>query len=574
MIPSPLEWEDLGVDFIPSPLRGKVRMGVNGNLWAVPHCSIVFIMQKFTQPWKRARLDDKYDAIIIGSGMGGLSAAAILAKHAGWKVLVLERHYTAGGYTHTFRRPGFEWDVGLHYIGSIESPHAMMTPFFDYITEGRLKWAMMDDVYDRMIIRDKTYDFVRGKQAFIDRMKGYFPNEADAIDKYIDLVIRTVQSFGLYCAEKAVPPFIAKTAGPFMRRGFMKYAGRTTLDVLRELTDNSELIGVLTGQWGDYGLPPARSSFGIHAIIVDHYLEGAGYPVGGASILAEAIAPLVRASGGSILVNAEVKQLAVDGNSVSGVIMHDGRLIKAPVIISDTGVFNTFKHLLPGATFTNHGIDDYLQQMESSPAHSCLYLGLSCNDAELNTGTTNLWIYPGYDHDRQYRDFQHDLSKPLPALYVSFPSAKDPTFQERHPGHATIDLITFIPYELFKPWEGTRWKHRDDDYEKVKAQLSERMLELLYQHVPSVQGKVIHYELSTPLTTRHFTNHQRGELYGLAHTPQRFKNQFLRPRTPVKNLFLTGQDIATCGVSGALIGGVIATSSILKKNMFSVIRAG
>ncbi|RKZ47865.1 MAG: FAD-dependent oxidoreductase, partial [Gammaproteobacteria bacterium] len=141
----------------------------------------------------------------------------------------------------------------------------------------------------------------------------------------------------------------------------------------------------------------------------------------------------------------------------------------------------------------------------------------------------------------------------------------------RHPGHATIDLITFMPYELFKPWEGSRWKHRSDDYEELKVQLSERMLELLYQHVPSVKGKVKHCELSTPLTTQYFMNHQRGEAYGLAHTPQRFKNHFLRPRTPIKNLFFTGQDMATCGVSGALVGGVIASSSILKKNMFSVV---
>ena len=528
-------------------------------------------MQKFAEPYKRATLDEAYDAIVIGSGIGGMSAAAILAKHAGWRVLVLERHYTAGGYTHVFKRPGYEWDVGLHYIGAVEGPDAGMLPFFDYITDGQLKWARMDDVYDRMIIEDKVYDFVKGRQAFSDRIKGYFPNEAGAIDTYINLVTRTARSFGPYCAEKVVPSFIAKTAGSFMRRGFMKYAGRTTLDVMKELTSNRELIGVLTGQWGDYGLPPGQSSFGIHAIIADHYLEGGYYPVSGASAIGAAIEPLIKDKGGKIVINAEVRRLLLDSNRVTGVEMNDGRIIKAPIIISNAGVFNTFNKLLPRNTVNNNGIDNYLRHMERSSAHVCLYIGLSSDDAGAQLATTNLWIYPGYDHDKQWREFQLDPSKPLPVVYVSFPSVKDPTFNKRHPGHATIDLITFMPYEVFKSWEGTRWKHRGDDYMELKTQLSERMLELLFRHVPSVKGKVEHCELSTPLTTSHFMNYQRGEAYGLAHTPQRFKNRFLRPRTPIKNLFLTGQDMATCGVSGALIGGVIASSSILKKNMFSVI---
>ena len=528
-------------------------------------------MQKFVEPYKRVKLDEAYDAIVIGSGMGGMSTAAILAKHAGWRVLVLERHYTAGGYTHTFKRPGYEWDVGLHYIGDVEGPDTGLLPFFDYITDGQLKWSKMDCVYDRMIIEDKIYDFVKGRQAFIDQMKNYFPNETRVIDTYINLVTTTAQSFGPYCAEKVVPPFIAKIAGSFMRKGFMKYAARTTLQVLEELTDNRELIGVLTGQWGDYGLPPGQSSFGIHAIIASHYLEGASYPVGGASAISAAISPLIEDKGGKILVNAEVKQLLLESNRVTGVEMNDGRTIKAPVIISDTGLFNTFNNLLPKNTAYKNSIDKYLQNMESSSAYISLYLGLSCDDTEAELNTTNLWVYPGYDHDVQWRDFQLDPSKPLPVLYISFPSAKDPTFNTRYPGHATIELITFMPYELFKSWEGARWKHRGEDYEKLKERLSERMLELLYQHVPSVKGKIKHCELSTPLSTRHFMNYQRGEAYGIAHTPQRFKNRFLRSRTPIKNLFLTGQDVAICGVSGALTGGVIATSSILKKNMFSVV---
>ena len=93
-------------------------------------------------------LAERWDAIVIGSGIGGLSAAATLAKIGNKRVLVLERHYTAGGFTHTFRRPGYEWDVGIHYIGGVSHPRGMTRRLFDFITDGELEWADMGDVYD------------------------------------------------------------------------------------------------------------------------------------------------------------------------------------------------------------------------------------------------------------------------------------------------------------------------------------------------------------------------------------------------------------------------------------------
>ena len=135
---------------------------------------------------KNPALADKYDTIIIGSGMGSLTTAAILAKE-GQKVLVLERHYTAGGFTHVFKRKGFEWDVGIHYIGEVQRPTSVIRKLFDYISNAQLKWADMGDVYDKIIIGDKEYDFVKGTQNFKDQLTAYFPNEKEAIDSYVAL---------------------------------------------------------------------------------------------------------------------------------------------------------------------------------------------------------------------------------------------------------------------------------------------------------------------------------------------------------------------------------------------------
>ena len=111
-------------------------------------------------------LKDEWDAIVIGSGIGGLTTAASLAKLDNKRVLVLERHYTAGGFTHTFRRPGYEWDVGIHYIGEVAHPKAMARRMFDFLTDGELDWADMGEVYDRIILGDNAYDLVKGYENF------------------------------------------------------------------------------------------------------------------------------------------------------------------------------------------------------------------------------------------------------------------------------------------------------------------------------------------------------------------------------------------------------------------------
>ena len=140
-------------------------------------------MKRTGRRYRTGRADDHYDAIVIGSGIGGLCNAALLSK-LGKKVCVLEQHYTAGGFTHSYEREGFEWDVGVHYIGEMQKP-SMLKRIFDVISDGQLKWADMDPVYDRITVGDRTVDFVAGKNNLADSLKAHFPQEADAIDAYI-----------------------------------------------------------------------------------------------------------------------------------------------------------------------------------------------------------------------------------------------------------------------------------------------------------------------------------------------------------------------------------------------------
>jgi len=525
--------------------------------------------------YRQQAIRETFDTIVIGSGIGGLAAAVLLARHGHQRVLVLERHYAVGGFTHVFHRPGFEWDVGVHYVGQMQEPDSPVRKIFDHLSEGRLTWAPMPDVYDRVIMAGRCYDYVTGVDRFRQQMTHYFPNEAHAIQRYLRLIRATVRWSGAYFAERALPPFLARWMGGLLRWPFMRYARRNTATVLGKLTENAELKGVLAAQWGDYGLPPSESSFAIHSIIAQHYFDGASYPVGGAGSIARALSPEIERCGGQIVVGAEVGSILTDARyGAIGVRMADGQEFRASAVISDAGARNTFGRLLRNDLPDVEAIAAQVQSIPPSTAHLCLYVGLNGSANDLGLSGTNLWIYPGPDHDDNVRRFLEDRQSPLPMIYISFPSAKDPTFIERFPGRATIEVICAVPFDLFSGWENSRWKKRPAEYEALKKQFAERMLEALYRHVPSVRGRVVHAELSTPLTTRHFSNYQTGEIYGLAHTPARFRLRCLGPRTPVPNLYLTGQDAAVVGVVGATAGGVLAASAVLKKNIFKVATSG
>lgn len=522
---------------------------------------------KVATPYKSWTDEDRYDAIVIGSGIGGLTTAALLAKYAGKKVLVLERHYTPGGYTHVFKRPGYEWDVGVHYIGDVQRPNSPLRRLFDDLSDGTIEWEPMDDVYDRIVIGDRSFDLVAGRAQFRAGLVEQFPDQTAAIDRYLELIDQCSRSSKNFFAAKALPGVVSTVVGPFLRAPFLRLARRTTLDVLSELTSNQMLIGVLTGQWGDYGLPPAQSSFGMHAILVRHYLGGGAYPVGGAAEIAARIAPTIEAAGGTILINAEVKELIIQGGTAVGVQMADGRELKADTVISGVGYFNTFERLLPAEIARAHHLDKRPPGLESSAAHINLYVGLNASDQELNLPTTNFWIYPSPDHDANVAAYLADSNAPFPVVYISFPSAKDPTFPVRYPGKSTLQAISLAPYEWFDKWAELPWHKRGAEYEAFKAKLTDRLREKLVEYVPQIRNHIEHCELSTPISTRHFTNNLRGELYGLAHTPERFEARCLRPKTSFKNLYLTGQDVASAGVAGALFGGVLCASAILKKNL-------
>ncbi len=511
--------------------------------------------------YRSNRLAEKYDALVIGSGIGGLTTAALLSE-LGWKVCVLEQHYTAGGYTHSYDRNGYEWDVGVHYIGEMGAP-TRSRKMFDFLSEGKLEWAPMDTEYDRFYIGDKTFSAHAGKQEFQDNLLRQFPGEGAAIKAYMGLLNQVSKAMPMFAMSRLLKPWQRRLMGPYLRARIPELLFRTTYDVLSEITDDQDLIAVLTGQWGDMGLPPRQSSFLVHALIARHYLYGGFYPIGGSWKIAESIIPRIKRAGGEVFTYALVKKIVVEDGKVSGVEMADGHVIKCPCVISSAGVHNTFEHLLDTDVTHQSGYESNLPSVKPSISHLGVYIGLKATAEELGLPRTNFWIYSDSDYDGAVERFLKEPDAPFPAVYISFPSAKDPDYLNRRPGTATIEIVAPAPYEWFEKWKGTAWGKRGDDYEAFKAELGERLMGFLYDKLPQLRGRVDYYEVSTPLSTEYFCSYGRGELYGIDHDPARFRQDWLGPRTRIRGLWLTGQDVLTCGVTGAMMAGVLTTTAIV-----------
>ncbi len=524
---------------------------------------------KLTDSYKQnPQIDDYYDAICIGSGIGSLTTANVLARN-GLKVLVLEKHYTPGGYTHVFTRTEYEWDVGIHYLGEVHKKGSIMNRLFNYLSNKQLLWEELGDVYDRIFFGGKEYPFVKGTQNFKENLIKEFPEEKEAIDQYINMIYDVDRAGKTFFAEKVLPDPIRWVSGGFLRKKLLKYSRQTTYEAISKLTSNKKLIGVLTAQYGDYGMSPKESSFAMHAVVAKHYLNGASYPIGGCEEIFKTISPAIIESGGNVLTNAEVKGLLVENNVVKGVKMYNGKEIRSKYVISGIGATNTINHLLTAEQANKFPLKKELQKINVSTGHLCLYIGLKENVKSLGLNKANYWLYPdNYDHDENVKNYLNDPeNNPLPVAYISFPSAKDPKWEEKYPNKSTIEIITLAPFEWFEKWDGTRWKKRGEDYDTLKEKWAQRLLEQLYKVEPQLKGKIDYYELSTPLSTQKFANYDRGEIYGLNHGPARYEMKHLRPQTPIKNFFLTGQDILSVGFAAAAMSGVLTSSVVLKKNV-------
>ena len=506
-----------------------------------------------------------FDAVVIGSGMGGLSAAALLARLHGMKVLVLERHFRAGGFTHTFTRPGgWRWDVGVHYVGQVEEP-GMARNVLRTVTGGELRWTRMADPFERLVFPGFEFAIRAGKERFLADLAAAFPAEEQALRRYLrDLSRATSWTAAMGTRGVAPAPVGWALAAALGRRRAL--AARTTRSYLDERFRDPRLKAVLGARWGDWGLPPAESAFLAHAVITSHYLEGAFYPEGSAARIAETAIPVIESAGGEVRVRTEVERILLRNGRAIGVRLRGGEEILTPRVISDAGARNTFLRLLPPEAPVP--FRPRLERIGPGMAHVSLCLGLSSSPAALGVHGENFWIHDDLDHDAMWARRASVLEGKAPHVYLSFPSLKDPEARAH-----TAEIVTAVDGAAFARWAGTRWMKRGADYQALKERIADGLLAAVERRLPGFGSLVAYRELSTPLTTGHFSGHPGGEIYGIPFTPERLGMTWLGPRTPIPGLFLTGADALMLGVVGAMMGGLFCTAAVAGLSTFRRVTA-
>jgi phytoene dehydrogenase-like protein/ferredoxin-NADP reductase len=508
-----------------------------------------------------------WDAIVIGSGIGGMTAGGLLAGVAGKKVLVLEKHSEPGGLTHVFRRDGASWDVGLHYVGEVE-PGSLVRAFFDYLSGAELCWNRMTDEFERFVYPGLEFRVPSDPRRYEDRLIERFPDEGRAIRRYF----RDVRAVRRWATLGFTHGFVPWPVQPLLRTIQRLTQGRavqTTKQYLDKHFRSPLLRALLASQWGDYGLPPARSAFAIHAQIVSHYLRGAWFPQGGSGRIARTFERGIERYGGSIRVCQEVTSILVRDARAVGVEVLDRRGTEprqathlAPIVISNVGAPVTFGQMLPAdgeVGAKTAGLRMLMQNLRGALSAVTLYLRLKAPVSTIGVKGENYWINATIDHDAVENERSARLLEGDPLeVYVSFPSAKSGDDQFH-----TAEIISFVDPRAFTAWRDRPKGNRGADYSALKQRIGEGLLRVAETAIPGLTTLIGYAELSTPLTVDYYTSHPLGFFYGLSATPERYKSELLGPRTPIDGLYLAGSDAGCLGIAGALMGGVGAACQAL-----------
>jgi all-trans-retinol 13,14-reductase len=501
-----------------------------------------------------------YDAVVIGSGSGGLTAAVAMAN-AGRRVAVFEQHYLPGGYSQSFDLKGYRFSPGIHYIGQLGPGEALRRIYEGLgVADDLVFFEINPDGYDHVVVGDSRFDIPKGADNFRARLKERFPSESQGIDGYFRLVERLAAELGW-----AAPPRSLKDAMllPLCMRTTLRFGMMSLGHCLDRYTADPLLRAILSIQAGDHGMAPSRAPMALHAGLQSYYFDGACYPRGGGRAIPDALIRRLRSRGGELHLRADVKEIVVRGGKAVGVRLGSGQEISAGVVISNADPGMTWGRLVPRQSVPSR-LRRRVRQLRYSISTLSLFMAVDMDLRAAGLDSGNIWYSSTPDIDASYELAQRaDLSDvdEIPGLFFNVTTLKDPTM--RTDGVHTVEALALASPDAFARWRDTAPTARPEDYEAMKDYLADKMLDAVERFVPGLRQHVVFRAVGTPLTNIHYLHATRGAIYGPENTLRNLGPFSFPVRTPIPGLFQCGASTLSPGIHGVTKSGLAAAAAAI-----------
>lgn len=461
--------------------------------------------------------NDSYDTVVVGAGLGGLSAAAALAK-AGKRVLLVERQDGPGGNARAFKRGPYTFDPAIH-----ATAHGFNIEFLDiYLTAlglaSTVELIVLDDLYS-VDLSGTRFTLPTGVEAVIEYLVSKFPAERDGIARYIATCAQaTIES-------QTPPPRVALKdleAAMAALPTLFRYRTSTLQSAIEEFVTDPLAQTVLGAQWPYMGLPPSQLSFMAGTGVWMAFMApGPVYVRGSFQRLADALAGVVTDNGGEIVYGMAASRIAVDGGQVTGVELEDGRKVSVPVVISNVDARLTFEQLV-GREHLPERFTRRLDRMRPSISAFLLYSASTLPLHELDL-TAEMFVYDHHDHDETWADVSAGR---LGGMWLSIPTLHDRSLAPE--GEHLVIFTSLMPYDIGEPWAA------------AKPRLTEQMVARVEKLLPGYRASLTFIDSATPETFQRYTLAHEGAIYGWANTPTQTLPKRLPQQTPIEGLLIAG----------------------------------
>ena len=479
--------------------------------------------------------EGEFDAVIIGSGLGGLSCAASFARQ-GFRPLVLEQHYVPGGYASTFKRPGgFVFDVSLHSttVGQRNGVWNLIQGFpeikdVEFVSRSHLYRAIFPDYDYRVPQRDL--------KKYIAMLIGFFPEEEQGIRgifEDMEGLSRDINKYSQAGGQIDMSRFPQDF--PYLFKSYNITWGA----LVDTRIENPKLKALISSLWGYYGLPPSRLACLYYALPTLSYIQGGGfYPIGTSQKISDAFVKFIEDKGGKVKLKSKVAKILVKDHVAYGVRTADGTEYKAKVVVSNANAYDTFLNMMDEKEF----LKDYVAKFEEysvSLSSFQVFLGLKKDlVGELGIEDSEIFYAAGYDDDAYYKSMlEADVENSGYGLMLYDNVYRGYSLE----GKNTVNILTLQGYSHWEKYEADYWKGNKKEYRAEKDRIADVLIQKVEKTVlPGLTEAIEIKEIGTPLTNVRYTGHYRGAIYGWDQTMNNTGPNRVPHSTPIENLYLAG----------------------------------